>query len=108
VALTVLEAAGALGAEGAMLLDPALQRAVGFDEVCRAHARNLGRHGGPAAGRLLAAAADRAASQAERFMIKLLRGAGLTGWVVGYRAAGFVLDFAFPALRVAIEVDDWA
>jgi len=41
-------------------------------------------------------------------MIKLLRGAGLTGWVVGYRTAGFVLDFAFPTLRVAIEVDGWA
>jgi len=43
--------------------------------------------------------------EAERVMIKLLPGAGLTGWVVGYRTAGFVLDFAFPALRVAVEVD---
>lgn len=108
VALTVLEAATALGADGALLLDRALQRSVGFDEVYRAHCRNLGRHGSRGAGALLAAAADRAASQAERRMIKLLRGAGLTGWVTGYRTGGFVLDFAFPTLRIAIEVDGWA
>jgi very-short-patch-repair endonuclease len=106
--LTVLEAAVTLGAEGTQLLDRALQRRVRFETVLRAHSRNLGRHGSAAASKLLTGAADRAASQAERLMIKLLRGAGLDGWVRGHWLAGFELDFAFPGRRIAIEVDGWA
>jgi hypothetical protein len=53
VALTVLEAAGALGADGSVLLDRVLRRVVGFDEVGRVHGRNVARHGGGAGGRRL-------------------------------------------------------
>jgi very-short-patch-repair endonuclease len=106
--LTVLEAAVALGPDGSQLLDRALQRRVHFETVHRAHCRNIGRHGSAAAGRLLTAAADRAASQAERVMIGLLRAANLTGWERGHWVGGFELDFAFPRQRVAIEVDGWA
>ena len=106
--LTVLEAAVALGAEGSRLLDGALQRRVRFETVCRAHHRNLGRRGSAAASRLLAAAADRAASRAERIMAGLLRDAGLTGWVRGHWFGGYELDFAFERQRIAIEVDGWA
>ena len=106
--LTVLEAAVALGPDGTALLDRALQRRVGFETVLRAHRRNLGRHGSAAASALLVAAADRAASRAERLMIKLLRGAGLAGWQRGLWLMGYELDFAFEAQRIAVEVDGWA
>ena len=106
--LTALEAAVELGTEGLTLLDRALQRRVDFAAVYRAHCRNLGRTGSPAGSALLSAAADRAASQAERLLVKLLRAAGITGWELGYAWCGYVIDVAFPALRIAIEVDGWA
>jgi very-short-patch-repair endonuclease len=108
VPLTVLETAVDLGADGPALLDRALQRWASFEALHRAHCRNLGRRGSPDAGRLLAAAADRAASGAERRLVTLLREAGIGGWVLGHRLGGYVLDMAFPEARVAIEVDGWA
>jgi very-short-patch-repair endonuclease len=106
--LTVLEAAICLGPAGSALLDRALQRTVRFPAVYRAHCRNLGRRGSPAASALLTAAADRAASQAERRLVRLLREHGITGWRLGYRYGSFLVDLAFPAERVAVEVDGWA
>ncbi|MGH4016572.1 MAG: DUF559 domain-containing protein [Pseudonocardiaceae bacterium] len=106
--LTVLEAAVALGSEGSALLDGALQRRVRFPAVYRAHCRNLGRRGSAVASRLLTAAADRAASHAERLLAGLLRGAGITGWIQNYAVQGYLIDVAFPAQRVAVEVDGWA
>ena len=108
LALTVLEAAVELGERGPALLDRALQRRVQFSTLHRAHCRNFGRRGSKTAGALLVAAADRAASQAERLTIGLLRSAGLTGWVRGHWFGGYELDFAFPEQRIAIEVDGWA
>jgi very-short-patch-repair endonuclease len=106
--LTVLEASVALGPQGGEFLDRALQRHVRFATVYRAHCRNLGRRGSRASATLLAVAADRAASEAERLLVKLLRAAGVTGWQLGYALEGCVLDLAFPRPRVAIEVDGWA
>jgi very-short-patch-repair endonuclease len=107
-ALTVLEAAVALGYQGGPLLDRALQRTVGFDAVLEAHHRNLGRYGSVSGGTLLVAAADRASSAAERLVIKLFRDARLTGWECGVQVGPYVLDFAFREQRVAVEVDGWA
>lgn len=111
--LTVLDTAVALGDGGTRFLDRALQKHVTMAELSRAQSRTLGRRGSAAAGRLLAQAGDRAASEAERRMIALLRAAGLVGWSVnlpvalaGGRAA--VVDVAFPGVRLAIEVDGWA
>lgn len=106
--LSVLEAAVKLGAQGSELLDRALQRRTTFPAVYRAHCRNQGRRGSAAASRLLAVAADRAASHAERLLIRLLRAAQITGWKLGYPVHGYLIDVAFPAQRVAIEVDGWA
>jgi very-short-patch-repair endonuclease len=108
VALTVLEAAVALGGKGQQLLDRALQRRVRFEDLVQAHSRNVGRRGSKAAGDLLRSCADRAASEGERAVIRLMRAAGITGWVRGYWFGGCELDFAFPELRVAVEVDGWA
>ncbi|MGQ0779338.1 MAG: DUF559 domain-containing protein [Pseudonocardiales bacterium] len=106
--LTVLESAVALGLDGAALLDRALQHRVRFPLVYRAHCRNLGRQTSAAASRLLTVAADRAASHAERILVGLLRRAGITGWEQNYAAGGYLIDVAFPAQRIAIEVDGWA
>jgi very-short-patch-repair endonuclease len=108
VALTVLEAAVALGGKGQQFLDRALQRRVRLADLVGAHSRNLGRRGSKPAGDLLRSCADRAASEGERVVIRLMREAGITGWVRGYWFGERELDFAFPALRVALEVDGWA
>ena len=57
---------------------------------------------------MLAVAADRAASHAERLLVGLLRAARITGWKLNYQVQGYLIDLAFPAQRVAIEVDGWA
>jgi very-short-patch-repair endonuclease len=41
-------------------------------------------------------------------MISLLRGCGLTGWERGRPFERWTIDFAFPAAKLAIEVDGWA
>jgi very-short-patch-repair endonuclease len=106
--LTVLEAAVELGAPGGELLDRALQRWVAFPEVYQAYCRNLGSHGSAAAGRMLVAAADRSASVAERLLVRMLRESGAAGWHCGFPVGGYAVDIAFPAARVAVEVDGWA
>jgi very-short-patch-repair endonuclease len=58
--------------------------------------------------RMLVAAADRADSAAERLLVRLLRGAGISGWVLGYPVGPYRIDLAFPAEQLAIEVDGWA
>jgi len=56
---------------------------------------------------------DGAAAQSERVLHRLLRSAGLSGWEPNYQlwAGGqliAVVDVAFAAARLAIEVDGWA
>ncbi len=102
-----LETAVALR-DGSVFLDRALQRHVRFPALYRSYCRNVGRHGSSAAGRLITAAADRADSAAERLLVKLLRDAGISGWILGYPFGPYRIDLAFPIQRVAIEVDGWA
>lgn len=105
--LTALETAVAL-LDGSTFLDRALQRHVRFPALYRAFCRNIGSPGSPEASRMIIAAADRADSAAERLLVKLLRDAGITGWVLGYPFGLYRIDLAFPALKVAVEVDGWA
>ncbi len=102
-----LETAVALP-DGSTFLDRALQKHVRFPALYRSFCRNMGRAGSSPAGRLLTAAADRAASEAERLLVRLLREAGIGGWVLGHPLGPYVIDLAFPVARVAIEVDGWA
>lgn len=88
--------------------DRAPQRHVRFPALHRAHCRGLGRQGSRRASELLVAAADGAASQAERLLVRVLTGAGVTGWVRHHRDRGHEIDLAFPAGRLAVEVDGWA
>jgi hypothetical protein len=105
--LTALETAIALR-DGSVFLDRALQRHVRFPTVYRAFCRNMGWHGSAAAGRLLMAAADRADSAAERLLVRILRDAGIAGWVLGHPVGPWRIDLAFPRQKVAVEVDGWA
>lgn len=107
VPLTVLETAVALP-DGSSFLDRALQRHVRFPTAYRAFCRNMGMTGSSAAGRLLVAAADRADSAAERLLVRILRDAGITGWVLGHPFGPWRIDLAFPREKVAVEVDGWA
>jgi very-short-patch-repair endonuclease len=105
--LTVVEAAARRGG-GAKLMDSALQRHAELPQLWRAHLRNKGRHGSPAARRLLLAASDGARSEAERLLVKLLRDNGITGWKANHPVGGYKVDVAFPKQKVAVETDGWA
>ncbi len=94
--------------DGSSFLDRALQQHVRFPALYRSFCRNMGSYGSSAAGRLLMAAADRADSAAERLLVGLLQEAGIDGWVLGHPLGPYRIDLAFPAQRVAIEVDGWA
>ncbi len=105
--LTVVEAAVRPG-RNAKILDSAVQHRVELPGLWRAHLRNKGRYGSPAARRLLQAADDGARSEAERLLIRLLRAAKITGWRTNYPLAGYRIDVAFPKQKIAIEVDGLA
>ena len=105
--LTTLETAVAIR-DGSVFLDRALQKHVRFPAVYHAYCRNLGARRGADIAVLLTAAADRADSAAERLMITILRRAGLHGWVHGHPFGRWAIDFAWPAAKLAVEVDGWA
>ncbi|MCW1958973.1 MAG: DUF559 domain-containing protein [Mycobacterium sp.] len=107
LALTVLEASARRGG-GPKVMDSALQRRVGLADLQLAHLRNAGRYGAPAARRLLEAAAGGARSEAERLLIQLLRGAGISGWQANFPVGPYKIDIAFTEQKVAIEIDGWA
>lgn len=107
VALTALEAAVRPDG-GARLFDSALQRHVALDDLWDAQLRNKGRHGSPAARRLLRAASDGTRSEAERILARLLKGAGITGWRANQVIAGYEVDFVFVGPRVVLEADGLA
>jgi very-short-patch-repair endonuclease len=107
LALTVVEAA-VRPRRNVKLFDAALQRHADLPSLWRAHMRNKGRYGSPAARMFLQAAADGARSQAERILIQLLRSAKITGWKANYPVAGYKVDVGFPKQKVAVEVDGFA
>lgn len=106
-ALTIVEAAVRRGG-GAKLMDSALQRDTDLRDLWRAHLRNKGRYGSPAARRLLQAAGDGARSEAERILVKLLRDENIAGWHANYHLGKYKIDVAFAAAKIAIEIDGWA
>jgi very-short-patch-repair endonuclease len=108
LALTTIEAAVRRGGGNAAIMDTALQGDTDLRELWRAHLRNKGRHGSPAARLLLQAAGDGARSHAERLLIQLLKSAGITGWIANHPIGGYVVDVAFPDHKLVIEVDGWA
>ncbi len=92
---------------GVTLLDRALQqRWLSFDDLVRRTQMLVGRPGAAKLVRHIRVARPGTRSDAERTMARLLRKAGLTGWQPNLPLDGVgVLDFAFIAHRVAIEID---
>jgi very-short-patch-repair endonuclease len=107
LALTVVEAATRHGG-GPKLLDQALQRHTQLPTLWSAHLRNKGRHGAPAARRLLRAADDGARSEAERLLTRLMRAENITGWKANQRVAGYEVDVLFRESKVVVEIDGFA
>lgn len=87
-------------------------RVLSFDDLTTAHAGMTRYTGNAQLGRLIAALAEGTRSEAERLLVALLRQAGISGWVANHRVRaagrGYEIDVAFPAVRLAIEVDGQA
>lgn len=105
--LTVVEAAARRGG-GPKIMDTALQRHLGLPELWKSHLNNKGRHGSPRARILLLGAADGTRSEAERLLGRILRQAGIVGWIANHRVAGYKVDYGFSAAKLALEADGWA
>jgi very-short-patch-repair endonuclease len=92
---------------GRTLLDRALQQGwVTFEQLVERTHRLTGRRGTPRLVRHVRTASLAVRSEAERVLRRLLLRAGIGGWVSDFRVAGVgVVDFAFPDLRLALEVD---
>lgn len=101
VQLTVLEAAVRPGG-GPDIMDAALRRRVDLAELQRTQLRSAGCAGSAAARQLLDAASGGARSEAERLVVRLLAGAGITGWHANYPVAHYLVDIAFPKQRVLV------
>lgn len=104
--LTVLDAAVDLGVK---VMDSALlTKQVTIADLDAVQRRNAGRRGSPRARAMLEAMSSGARSEAERRTVTLLRSSELTGWANNVHACGYLLDIAFEAAKVAIEIDGMA
>jgi very-short-patch-repair endonuclease len=92
------------------LADRAVQQGwLSAQDVTRRLQDQPGRWGNRQLRRLLPQFGDGAAAESERRLHRLLRQAGISGWIANmpFVAGGqrFVLDVAFPEARLAIEID---
>lgn len=101
-ALTALD----LGADG---IDQALRCGVTLDEMWAALEATPRHRGNHARREVLQESSGEPWSAAERELHRLLRDRGITGWVgnlpVTITGERYVVDVAFPGIRLAIEVD---
>jgi very-short-patch-repair endonuclease len=85
------------------------QRVVTLDQLVSAHERLTGLHGVRQLATVIKDLAEGTHSDGEHRLVGLLREAGITGWrpnhcvLIGPKR--YFLDIAFPAARLAIEVD---
>jgi very-short-patch-repair endonuclease len=112
---TLLDRLGRLPhAEAMRLADRAFQRGwLAPPDIARRLSEYPGRQGNAMLRRLLTRASDGAAAESERRLHRILRRAGIGGWVPNYRVvyAGRVIavvDVALVERRVAIEADGMA
>ena len=101
--VTVLDAALMLGVS---VIDSALlQGFVTLSSLDAAHHRYPGRRGIATISRLLTLLRSGARSEAERVVIRLFRKARVRGWIANYPVDGYLVDFAFPDIKLAVEID---
>lgn len=106
VSLTALDAAAECGVR---VLDNAVLRGrVTLGDLVQTHRRYAGRRGWTSTGEMLRAMVTGARSEAERILVGIAREAGVVGWRANHPACGYLIDLAYPAERVAIEVDGFA
>lgn len=113
---TLLDLVGAARREsdGSRLLDRGRQQGwVGANDIDRRLAACPNRHGNARLRRLRAQLDDGAAAHSERLLHRILRRGGLTAWRPNHRirladGSAIVVDVAFVARKLAIEVDGWA
>ncbi len=111
---TVLDCMGALSFGRALTLaDRALQQGWLSEPDIDRRLRNFsGRWGNRQIRRIADQLTRGVDAESERRLHELLRAAHLTGWVAQHpvttRAGRFVIDVAFPELRLAVEVDGYA
>lgn len=105
-ALTVLDASIELGI--AVIDRALLSGRVSVEDLEAAHARYPRRHGATRVATYLRLLGDGARSEAERLTVKLFNAAGIVGWVANLPVGGYVVDFAFPELKVGVEIDGLA
>jgi very-short-patch-repair endonuclease len=112
---SLLDHLGRLPAPNACrLADRALQRGwLTTVDIERRVREFAGRQGNKTLRRILTQCADGAAAESERLLHKLLRDAGIAGWRANHRVqlgdgVFAVVDVAFIARKVAVEVDGWA
>jgi very-short-patch-repair endonuclease len=112
---TLLDYVGRLSpGEATRVADRAAQRGwLRAADVDRRLRQQSGRTGNTRLRQVADAMGDGAAAHSERVLHRLLRQAGLPGWVANHDVwcggdLVCVVDVAFPELRIAIEVDGWA
>ncbi|MFT3969713.1 MAG: DUF559 domain-containing protein [Micropruina sp.] len=108
-ALSVLDLIPVLGGD---VIDQGLRRgAVKLPQLWRAFRLTPGRVHNQIRRQLLHDSRDEPWSEAERGTHGLLRSAGLTGWHTNFpitiHGVTYLVDIAFPAQRVVIEIDGW-
>lgn len=108
-ALSVLDLIPAMGGDA---IDQGLRRgAVKLPQLWRSFRLTPGRAHNEVRRRLLHDSRDEPWSEAERGTHRLLRSAGLTGWHTNFpivvHGVTYLVDVAFPAQRVVIEIDGW-
>jgi very-short-patch-repair endonuclease len=106
-ALTAIDLVDELGGDG---IDTCLRsRAARLDDLWAAFAAHPSRPGNRARRRMLLDSRDQPWSAAERLAHCLLHAARITGWSANYRVvvsgACYFIDIAFPAVRLAVEID---
>ena len=110
---TLLDCLGwlTLGAARSLADRAVQQRWLSTADVDRRLEQQPGRWGNRQLKRLLRQFTDGADAESERRLHRLLHGAGITGWVaqLPFLAGGrrYYIDLAFPAARLAIEVDGY-
>ena len=106
-ALTAIDLVDELGGDG---IDTCLRsRAARLEDLWVAFAAHPSRPGNSARRQMLLDSRDQPWSAAERLAHRLLHDSRITGWTANYRVlvsgARYFIDIAFPAVRLAVEVD---